>query len=227
MTFKPDTIDTVLTDSYTTIIEQLSPPEILEPYTEEPERAARLWGTRAVEFGLVATILGEFQSCRLKYEMALEYTLTRFSIDISEDEREIMLEAWEHRQPFDDVKRGLTQITDAGYEVFILSDGDRDMLENILETPGIGEHISGMVSASDIGFYKPDPQLYRHAATRVQTPVTRIAYVSASWYDVLGAMACGMQGIWINRTDDVWMNFLGTPDAEITTLPELADLLPA
>ncbi|ELZ24633.1 haloacid dehalogenase [Haloterrigena salina JCM 13891] len=225
MTFESSQVNTVLTDSFTTLVHQLSTPEVFEGYTDDPEEAARIWGTRATRYGLVGTMLGEFRSCREKYEKALDYTIERLEIDVPESEREEMLSPWENRPAFDDVPPGLERLTDAGYEVYVLSNGDHDMLDDMIESAGIDDYVSGTISASDVGFYKPDPRLYRHAAVQTGTPVTEIAHVTASWNDVLGAMHTGMQGVWLNRDDRTWEDILGDADLEVNTFHEFADTL--
>lgn len=225
MTFESDRVSTILTDSFTTLVHRLSTPEVFEGYADDPEEAARIWGTRATRYGLVGTMLDEFHSCREKYEKALDYTLERLDIQVPDGERERMLDPWEERPAFDDVPTGLERLTDAGYEVYVLSNGDRDMLDDMVESAGIGDRISATISASDVGFYKPDPRLYRHAAVRADTPVTEIAHVTASWNDVLGAMHTGMQGVWLNRGENTWEDVLGDADLEVGTFHEFADAL--
>jgi 2-haloacid dehalogenase len=73
--------------------------------------------------------------------------------------------------------------------------------------------------------YKPAAALYEHAAERADTDIERMAHTSAGWFDVQGAAAAGMQGVWVNRDDDPWVRFDGAPDLEVTDFHDLADEL--
>jgi putative hydrolase of the HAD superfamily len=42
--------------------------------------------------------------------------------------------------------------------------------------------------------------------------------------DVVGALGCGMQTVWINRSDHLWTHE-SNPHAEAATMLELCDLL--
>ena len=44
--------------------------------------------------------------------------------------------------------------------------------------------------------------------------------------DVLGALNCGMQTVWVNRADHLWTH-VTEPHETVTTLTELCDLFPA
>ena len=43
--------------------------------------------------------------------------------------------------------------------------------------------------------------------------------------DVLGALNCGMQTVWVNRTEHLWTH-VGEPHETVSSLTELCDLFP-
>jgi putative hydrolase of the HAD superfamily len=43
--------------------------------------------------------------------------------------------------------------------------------------------------------------------------------------DVLGALNCGMQTVWVNRSDQLWAH-PAVPHETVATLTELCDLFP-
>jgi len=73
--------------------------------------------------------------------------------------------------------------------------------------------------------FKPDAELYRHAAARTGTPIDEIAHVTAGWFDVMGAQHAGMQGVRVDRQATLWEPFDGEPDLTIDSLHELATAL--
>lgn len=225
MPFEPDRVNTVLVDSYSTLVDELSTKEALAEYTDAPEEVARIWDLRGSIYGIAATLLGEFKPTRDRYRVSLDYTLQAIDADISEAERQEILESVDELRVFDDVRGGLERLTESGYEVYVLSNGDPEMLDELVTHAGIDDLVSDTISAADAGACKPDRKLYRHAAHRANTAVSNIAHVTASWYDVQGALYTGMQGVWINRAGYEWEDILKDPDLEIETFHEFADEL--
>lgn len=224
MGFDAGNVETVLIDSYSTLVDEVSTREALETYTDAPEAVARIWYERSSIYGIAGTLLGEFETTKKRNEVALDYALHTAGVDIPESERDSILETVDY-DVFDDVRGGIERLTDGGYEVYVLSNGDPDMLADLVEYADIEDLVSGTISAAEVGVYKPDPRLYRYAAQRVDTPVTGIAHVTASWYDIQGAISTGMQGVWIRRSGKEWENLLKDPDLRVGSFHAFADEL--
>ena len=225
MSFDPDRVETVFVDSYSTLVDELSTQRAFEPYTDSPEEAARLWDHRSTMYGLVGTNFEEFPTCREKYEHALDYTIRTLDMDITPEERDDLLEAIDQMHVYGDVRESVAELVDAGYDVYVLSNGDPPMLDHLVEHANISDLVSDTVSAAEVGLYKPDRRLYRHAAAKAGVGVSEIAHVTAAWHDVLGAMRTGMQGVWLNRSDGTWETILGDPDLEVDSFPEFVDII--
>jgi len=101
------------------------------------------------------------------------------------------------------------------------------MLASMIDHAGIADLIQDTISAHEVRTFKPAAELYRHAAARTGTPVTEIAHVSAGWFDVMGGMHAGMQGVWVDRQGSPWETFGADPDLIIESLHGLADALGA
>jgi 2-haloacid dehalogenase len=97
------------------------------------------------------------------------------------------------------------------------------MLASLVDTAGIAGYIEDIISADEIGTYKPNAELYRHAAARTGTPIDAIAHVSAGFFDVLGAQHAGMTGIWLDRGKVPWDGFAGDPDVTVTDIRDVTD----
>ena len=76
----------------------------------------------------------------------------------------------------------------------IVSNGPRSKMEVTLGATGLLEHFAGrIVSAYEVGVWKPDPGLYLHAARLLGTPPERCAVVEDSSYGIAAGVAAGMQ----------------------------------
>jgi 2-haloalkanoic acid dehalogenase type II len=86
------------------------------------------------------------------------------------------------------------------YPVVALSNGNADV-----QRIGIGAYFQASISASDCGLAKPDPRIFHLAAQAVQMPADAVLHVGDdAALDVQGALAAGMQAVWINAEQKVW-----------------------
>ena len=76
----------------------------------------------------------------------------------------------------------------------VVSNGPRSKMEITLRVAGLLEHFAGrIVSAYEVGVWKPDPGLFLHAAGFLGTPPERCAVVEDSGYGIAAGVAAGMQ----------------------------------
>ena len=225
MAFDPDRVSTLTFDSYSTLVDVEAVERALADHVDEPTPISRLWRARSLEYTFVANHIDGYQPF---YEMnrdALSYALAAHDVDITDDEREAILETYHDLDVFDDVRDGIERLRDGGYPCYVVSNGNPEMLASMVEGADIGGLIEDTVSADEIGTFKPDAEIYRHAAGRTGTPIEEMAHVSAGWFDVQGAMHAGMQGVWADRKNSPWEPFDGEPDLVVGTFYDLAEAL--
>ena len=76
----------------------------------------------------------------------------------------------------------------------VVSNGPRSKMEVTLRVTGLLEHFAGrIVSAYEVGAWKPDPALFLHAARMLGIPPARCAVVEDSDYGIAAGVAAGMQ----------------------------------
>lgn len=98
-----------------------------------------------------------------------------------------------------------------------VSNGNAD-----LHRIGLGEYFAATVTARTIGVAKPDPAIFRRAATYLDVPPQCVAHVGDDpELDVAGAKAAGMVAVWLNRHGREWPLDGVEPDLTITTLAAL------
>lgn len=225
MAFDPGVVSTVTFDSYSTLVDVDAATAALADRVADPESISKLWRARSLEYTLVANHVDTYQPF---YEMnrdALQYALDAHGVDIETDERDAILAVYHELDVFDDVRAAIERLDSAGYPCYVLSNGDPEMLDSMVEHADIGDLIEDTVSAHEIQTFKPAAEIYRRAVDRTETPIDEITHVSAGWYDVQGAIHTGMQGVWVNRSDDPWEPFGGEPDLTVNDLHGLVDEL--
>ena len=76
----------------------------------------------------------------------------------------------------------------------VVSNGPRSKMEVTLRVTGLLDHFAGrIVSAYEVGVWKPDPALFLHAARVLGTAPERCAVVEDSDYGIAAGVAAGMQ----------------------------------
>ncbi|WP_440770921.1 haloacid dehalogenase type II [Natronorubrum sp. DTA28] len=225
MSFDPTAVDTITVDSYGTLVDPHSVEATLEAHVDEIRPISTLWRSRSIMYTMVGNFVDDYQPF---YEMnrdALRFALESHGVDLTSETIEEILSTYHDLDPFDDVRDGLETLTDAGYDVYVLSNGNPEMLESMVESAAIEDVIADTISAHEIRTFKPDADIYRHAAARTGTPIESIAHVAGPTFDVRGAMHAGMQGVWINRDNGPWDPSATEPDLTVETFFDLTDEL--
>ncbi|WP_267641762.1 haloacid dehalogenase type II [Haloarchaeobius amylolyticus] len=225
MSFDASQVSTVTFDSYSTLVDVEAAEEALAARVDDPEPVSRLWRARSLEYTFVGNQVDVYKPFYAVNRDALTYALEAHDVDVSADEREEILSVYHELDVFDDVRDGVERLRDAGYDTYVLSNGNPEMLDSMVEHANIGDLLDGVISAHEVETFKPDAELYRHAAGRTGTPIDQIAHVTAGWFDVLGAQHAGMQGVWVDRKDTPWEPFGADPDLTVTGFEALVSRL--
>ncbi|ELY79334.1 haloacid dehalogenase type II [Natrinema pallidum] len=227
MAFDPDRATTVTFDSYSTLVDVDATVAALADHADirDPDPVSRTWRERSMQYTLVANHLESYETFYEINRDALAAALAAHGIDLPADEREDILEVYHELEVFDDVRESVERLHEAGYDTYVLSNGTPEMLESMVDHAGIGDLLVDTISADELETFKPDVELYRHAAGRTGTPLDELVHVSALWFDVQGAIHAGMQGVWLDRKGTPWEPFGDEPDLIAEGLAAVADRL--
>ena len=122
---------------------------------------------------------------------------------------------------FDDAQQALAVLS-SRFPLVAVSNGNAD-----LGRIGLGGYFKAALSASRFGVGKPDARIFHAAAAAAGVPSEAVLHVGDdAALDVLAALDCGMQTVWVNRADHLWTH-LAEPHETVTTLTELCDLFPS
>ena len=226
MPLDPEAVRTVTFDSYSTVVDVDAAERALEERVDrDPRPVSRLWRSRSLMYTMIANFVDAYQPF---YEMnrdALTYALAAHGVDVTSEERDEILAVYHELDVFEDVRSGMKRLLDAGYPLYVVSNGNPEMLASMVDHAGIGDLLEDTVSADEVETFKPHPEIYRHAAARTGTPVDEVAHVSAGQFDIAGAVHAGMQGAWLNRGDRPQEVFGPQPDTVAGSVHDVADAL--
>jgi 2-haloacid dehalogenase len=227
MPLNSDAVEAVAFDSYGTIVDVTAVEEPLSEYVDRPKLVSKIWRERSLNYAMVSNHVGEYDSFYEMNRAALRYALTVAGADVSDDEREEILSTYDELDVFEDAPKGMDRLHEAGYDLYVLSNGSPEMLDQLLDHAGIDDVVEDTISVAEIERFKPDAEMYRHAADRIGVDVQHVAFVAGGWWDVPGAVNAGVQGVWVNRQDALWGPYEIEPDLTVEDFHAVADRLNA
>ena len=161
------------------------------------------------------------------YHEVLAESLRRFGAErgwrISDGDTAALVRSMRSWQPFPDTRPALLRAREAGLRLVIVSNTDRDIIDHTLRHLAVP--FDGVVTAEDVGAYKPSDAVFRHALDHIAEPPERILHVAFGFkYDIGPALRAGMRTAWVNRHAEAAPEGAG-PDLEwrdLWGLPEVA-----
>jgi 2-haloacid dehalogenase len=148
--------------------------------------------------------------------------MERAGISYTREDAEWLVAQIEQLRPFPDVVEALGRLK-SRYGLAILSNGDRDMLNNAI--PYVGFEFDGIISVEEAGYFKPHFATYEKAAELLGEDPTRILHVANHPFDCVGAKAAGMQAAYIDRRKRPFGDTPHQPDIIVADFAELAEVL--
>jgi putative hydrolase of the HAD superfamily len=132
---------------------------------------------------------------------------------------EVFFEARQQVELFEDALPALEFLA-ARYPLVALSNGNAD-----IEKVGLGRFFKASFSAEALGVGKPEAAIFHAGAQAAGVAPEQVLHIGDdAGLDVLGALACGMQTVWVNRGDHPWPH-AEQPHETVSQLHELTELL--
>ena len=156
-------------------------------------------------------------------QRAVSHVMDRSGISYTADEVRWLVGEIEKLKPFPDVVEALERLRAAGYQLAIISNGDRDMLE--AARPYIGFKFDKIISVEEAGYFKPHWKTYAKAAEILAEDPAFIMFVANHTFDCVGAKSFGMPTAFIDRRRRPFGHEPQQPDLIVANFKELADAL--
>ncbi|MGA2415693.1 MAG: haloacid dehalogenase type II [Candidatus Sulfotelmatobacter sp.] len=126
---------------------------------------------------------------------------------------------------YPEVPATLKRLKQAGMKLAMLSNGTPAMLEAAAGNAGIADWFDAVLSVEEVKVYKPHPSVYQLACDRLGTAAERTCFLSSNGWDAYSAKAFGLRVVWCNRQGQAPERIPETPDAQVSTLAELPDIV--
>ena len=184
------------------------------------------WRMKQVEYSWVRSLAGPSHHRDFWHltQDALAWTASRHDIHDAALLADILM-AYRHLDAYPEVPAVLRQLRDKGLGRAILSNGEPGMLRDAVQTAGLTDLLSAVLSVEAVGVFKPDPRVYQLAGQHFGLATSQMAFVSSNPWDAFGAQAFGFKVFWVNRTGQRAEYDLNNKVSEIRDLSALAGML--
>lgn len=183
-----------------------------------------MWRDKQLQYSWLRGLQGRYVDFWQVTGEALDYTLETLGLT-SPSLRNRLMGLYRSLDAFPEVPGVLQTLKDAGFATAILSNGSPEMLASAVDGAGLARLFDEVLSAHEVGTFKPDPRVYQLAVNRMGIPVEAIVFLSSNAWDAYAAAAFGMNVVWCNRYGQRRERLPGEPVHEIRTLDELPPLL--
>ena len=162
-----------------------------------------------------------------RYREVLGETLRRvghdLGITVSDDDAETFGASVGDWPAFGDSSDALRRLQ-TQFQLAVITNCDDDLFA--LSEQRLGVRFDYVITAEQVGSYKPDPANFHYAHDRIGVPRQQILHVAQSlFHDHVPAKALGMTTVWINRRATQGGGGGATPPAQVkpdATFPDMA-----
>jgi 2-haloacid dehalogenase len=182
-----------------------------------------LWRDKQLQYTWLRSLQGMHADFWQVTGEALEFALETLRLD--RRLRDPLMRLYLTLDAFPEVPSVLERLKRAGMRTAILSNGTPHMLEAAVNNAGLAELLDAVLSVEEVGVFKTSPKVYQLAVDRLGLRGEQISFQSSNAWDAHAASSFGMRVVWCNRYGQRPERLPGKPDAEITTLAELPELV--
>jgi 2-haloacid dehalogenase len=211
-------------DMYGTVVDVGAVALACKGVAPDPGAFTAQWRAKQLEYTFLRSLMGKYQDFWRVSEQALEFTIQRFGLQASREQRKRLMEAWLHPSPYSEVAGALPRLKER-YPLAVLSNGSPRMLRAGLEAAGLLPHFRWVISVDAVKLYKPSPKVYQLAPSRMKLKKGEVLFVSSNSFDVIGAKSFGFRVCWINRTVAPLDPLGPKPDLVVKSFDELETAL--
>ena len=196
--------------------------DILKKYESdvEAESFKKLWHHLLVSENH-RTAFARYRDFTEALKDSLLYTLRYFNVPGSPEDVKLMLDRWDEVKPFPDTVPAMQKQQEMT-KVLIFSNVETrylDMMVNKME----GYKPDFVGNMEQAGTCKPSPKAYYWVLKKNQLNVEDVLYCARPQWDVQGALALGMKGVWLNRAQEELDGF--KPDYEVKDLHGVTEIV--
>jgi 2-haloacid dehalogenase len=187
-------------DVYGTLIDPFRMEEHLRAaFGEKAKEASELWRSKQVEYSFRRALMQKYRPFDECTAQALRFVSAQLGIALSEDAQGKLLAKYQQLSAYPDVIAALDELAAQGFTIAACSNGTESAVRASLDHAGVLPRFSKIVSVDAIRTFKPDPAVYEYLVAELHAPREMVWLISSNPFDVIGAKACGLRTVWVQR----------------------------
>src|ERR1700693_4663878 len=191
---------------------------------EKRQPLAELWRSKQLQYTWLRGLAGRHADFWQVTADALDFALSTLKLEDA-TLRARLMNLYLILSVYPEVPDTLKRLKTAGMKLAILSNGTPAMLAAAVANAGITNMFDAILSVEEVKVYKPHPSVYGLACDRLGVAASHICFLSSNGWDAYSAKAFGFRTLWCNRFGQAPERIPETPDAQITTLAALPDIV--
>ena len=186
---------------------------------------ANVWRTRQFEYSWLRSISGRYVDFFAVTEDALVYAAHTMKLEPTAEQKQRLLDAYQHLSPWPDAVDGLRRLRQSGVRVITIANFSPGMLRANTDRAGMAGLFELLVSTDANHTYKPDPRAYQLGIDRLHLQKREIVFAAFGGWDAAGAKAFGYPTVWVNRFNQPLEELGVRPDRTVANLDGLLDFV--
>lgn len=163
-----------------------------------------LWFARLLHASLVLNHLGLRRSFEEVGASELQRVAAAKGVEVTEQRARAISAGLRRLPAHDDVAPGLASLGASGHRLVAFTNGATDAVHDQLDHAGIAGAFDRVLSVDAGPTFKPHPGSYRAAAAQLGAPPSTLTLVAAHDWDIAGARAAGLGGVFVQRNARAW-----------------------
>ena len=213
-------------DAYGTLLDVYSVGQLAESlFPGKGIALAQMWRDKQVEYTRLRSMSGRYKPFWGITHDALMYCGAALGLELDDAQTGVLMGQYARLTAFPESLQALQRMRGLGLPLAILTNGNPDMIGQAVESAGMTQLFSAVLSADQVQRYKVDASVYQLASDFFGCGASELLFVSSNGWDICGAAWYGMETFWVNRSKapaevlDVSPTFVGR------SLTEVADLV--
>jgi 2-haloacid dehalogenase len=195
-------------------------------FGEKAKEASELWRTKQLEYSFRRALMKKYRTFGECTAQALRLVGAQLGISLSEEAQAQLLSQYPRLPAYADVSAALDEVAKMGFTIAACSNGTESAVRQSLDHVGILPRFSKIVSVDPIRTFKPDPAVYEYLVAELRATREMVWLISSNPFDVIGAKACGLRTVWVQRDPKrVFDPWEFEPDVIVHGLAELPEKL--
>jgi 2-haloacid dehalogenase len=182
---------------------------------------SQLWRTKQLEYTWLRSLMGAYEDFWKVTESGLAFACESLGLQLTDDKRAQLLDAYLHLTPYTDVPPALQSLQHL--PLAILSNGAPRMLNDVVANANLSHAFKHLLSVDSVKIFKPHLSVYQLAPDTFGVAAQEIGFVSSNGWDIAGAAHFGFRTFWINRTKQPVEGLGSQPYRIVSTLQDVAD----